>query len=110
MEYKGTLKNLRIAPRKVQLVANMVKGMQAAKAIDILKLTNRAGARNVMKLIKSVEDNYKYANSTQESDLVIKDIYVTAGSILKRGRSVSRGRIHRIMKRTSIVNIILSGN
>ncbi len=107
MEYKGKLNNLRVSPRKVKLIADMVKSMPVEKALAILEFTNKAGARGVYKLVRSVESNFKYLNSVKKADLIIKHIFVTPAPVLKRGKAVSRGRFHRILRRSSNINISL---
>lgn len=100
---KAELKNYRQSPRKVRLVANLVKGLGVNQALIELDFLAKRAADPLQKLIKSAVAN---ANEKQES-LIIKNITVDKGITLKRSMPVSRGSAHPIHKHTSRVIVTL---
>jgi large subunit ribosomal protein L22 len=101
---KANLKNYRQSPRKVRLVADLVRGKSVDKALVDLRYTTKRATEAVEKLIRSA-----MANSEESSkNLYIKEISVDEGVTLKRSRPVSRGRAHRINKRSSHVSVVLA--
>lgn len=105
---KAYLKNYRQSPRKVRLVADAIRGKSVKEAENILTfLTKRATGMFhtlLQSAIANAEHNFKIGNE----NLFVQQVSVTKGPTLKRIRPVSRGRAHRINKRTSIVTIILA--
>jgi len=102
---KAILSQIRITPKKMNLVAALVRRKSVKEAMDILKFTPKKSATPLRKLIASAEAN-AVNNFKQEKDsLIIKEIIVTGGPTYKRSQSVSKGRAHPILKRTS--NIIV---
>ena len=99
------LRQYRTSPKKVNLVACLVRTLPVTKAIDTLRFTPKKTAPVLKKLIESAianaENNFKQSKDT----LYIKEILVSEGPTLKRSVPVSRGRVHPILKRTS--NIIV---
>jgi len=104
---KAQLNNYRQSPRKVRLVAGLVRGKPVKRAEAMLKFAGKAAAVPVLKLIKSAEANAK-ANGMNAENLVVSKITVDAGKTLFRGRPMSRGRAFRIRKRTSQIFVELS--
>lgn len=102
------LNNLRIAPRKVRLVADRVRGVQVTEAIGMLKYDMRKTAQPMQKLLKSAVANAQNNFKLKESDLYVVDITVGEGPTLKRWRPRAYGRASQILKRTSRVSIVLS--
>lgn len=102
------LNNLRIAPRKVRLVADRVRGVQVTKAIGMLDYDMRKTAQPMQKLLKSAVANAQNNFKLKESDLYIVDITVGEGPTLKRWRPRAYGRASQILKRTSRVSVVLS--
>lgn len=98
---KANLRSIRISPKKVNLVADMVRGKPAQWAIDFLKFVPKRAARPLMETIKSAVSNASVNFKQDKKNLFIEKIVVNGGSPLKRFRPVSRGRSHPIMKRTS---------
>jgi len=100
------LNNLRISPRKVRLVADMIRGKKAEKAVASLNFCIKKGALPLKKLLDSAVANAKNNFQLKEEDLFISLIKVDEGRTLKRWRARARGRACRIEKKTS--NITLS--
>jgi len=110
MQVRAELNNLRIAPRKVRLVVDMVRGKKAAEAKNVLSFTVNKSARPVLKLLNSAVASAKNNFHLDESSLVVEKIFVDEGPKLKRQHPMSRGRAYPIMKRTSHITLILSDN
>lgn len=109
MEYKAELNYLKIAPRKVRLVADFIRKMSLKTALEQLTFLQKSSARPLSKLILSAVANAKNAGAGFSTEnLKIKTIEVNQGSILKRGRPVSKGMWHPIHKKTSHVKIVLT--
>lgn len=100
------LKNLRIAPRKVRLVADVVRGMHVNAAIAQLQVTSLRSSEPLEKLIKSAIANAKEQSMNTEN-LVVKTIFVDKGMMLKRFRPRARGSASEIQKKFSHVTLIL---
>ena len=111
MEARAVEKYIRMSPRKVRLVVDLVKARPVEEAVDILTFTRRRAATAVRKAIESAVSNalenfkeYKIS----EDELYIKEIYVTEGPTLKRWKPRARGRADRVMKRTSHIFVVVS--
>ncbi len=105
---KAVLKNYRQSPRKVRLVANFAKGKNAKRVIEELGLLSRRAALPVKKVIESALANAKHNNSLDEDKLVVSEITVDKGIVLKRFRPRYGGRATRINKRTSRIVVTLN--
>ena len=108
MEVKVRLNNLRTAPRKVRLVADLVRGKKLAEAQSILSFTVNKSARDVLKLLNSAVASAKHDFQLNETNLYVSRIMVDEGPKLKRWHPMSRGRAYPIIKRTSHIVLILS--
>lgn len=106
---KAVLSELRLAPRKVSLVASLVRGRTVEDAIVILNNTPKRAAKPLRKLIESVRANAINNHNMKAEGLRIEAISVTAGPRLKRYRPVSRGMAHPYQKRTSNVLVVVRG-
>lgn len=106
---KAVLSELRLAPRKVSLVASLVRGRTVEDAIVILNNTPKRAAKPLRKLIESVRANAINNHNMKADGLRIETISVTAGPRLKRYRPVSRGMAHPYQKRTSNVLVVVRG-
>lgn len=104
---KATLSNYRQSPRKVRVVADLVRGKNIAQALDILEFAPKRAAAPLKKLLVSAVANARNLSIPVEN-LVVKDISVDGGKILYRRLPMSQGRAFTIRKRTSHVNIVLS--
>ena len=105
---KAKLSNLRQSPRKVRLVADLIRGKKVEEALQILKFTNKRSITPMEKLLMSAIANAKDRGIGDEGNLIVQSIRVDEGPILYRRRPVSRGRANVIRKRTSHINISLS--
>ena len=104
---KAHLKNVRISPKKVNLVADLVRKMQVNQAISLLEYTPKKAARILKKLIASAAANAKNNNSKNVDTLSIAEIKVSKGLTIKRFNPISRGRAHPINKFCSHIHVIL---
>ncbi len=107
MEIKASLNNLRMAPRKVRLVANLVKGLRVPQAKGQLAFLVKKPAPLILKLLNSAAANAKNNFNVEENNLYIAAILVECGPTLKRWLSRAMGRATPIMKRTCSVKIVL---
>jgi len=107
-QYFAVLRNCPTSPRKMRLVADMIRGMEVNKALDVLKYSSKEASHRVEKLLLSAIANWQAKNEgvrLEESDLYVKQIMVDSGRILKRLRPAPQGRAHRIRKRSNHVTI-----
>ena len=98
---------VRIAPRKVQIVLDLIRNQPADKAMAILKHTPKAACEPLMKLLKSAMANAENNNNMDVSRLYVAECYVCQGPILKRIRPRAQGRAFRINKKTSHITMVL---
>jgi large subunit ribosomal protein L22 len=98
------------APRKVSLVAGLVRGRTVADALVILSHTPKRAAKPVAKVIASAQANAVNTHGVDGKTLHIETISVTAGPRLKRFKPVARGTAHAFQKRTSHILVVVSGN
>lgn len=103
MKIKASLKYLRISPRKVRMVVNLIKGMRVAEAKLQLQLLPRRAARPLLKLLNSAVASAKHNFNLEEKNLYISKIITNEGPTLKRWRARARGSAAPIMKRASHV-------
>ena len=108
METKAKLKYLRIAPRKVRLVADMIRGQKVDKAKSLLKFTINRSALPVSKLLNSAVVGAKEKMNWEESNMFVSSIMVDEGPKLKRWMPRARGSASPIQKKTSHITIVLS--
>ncbi|HAI75922.1 MAG TPA: 50S ribosomal protein L22 [Microscillaceae bacterium] len=109
-EVKSSLNNIPTSPRKMRLVADMVRGVQVDKALNILKFSTKAASKTLEKLLLSAIANWQQANEDvklEEANLYIKQISVNEGRMLKRLRPAPQGRGYRVRKRSNHVTILL---
>lgn len=107
MDIVAEQKFLRMSPRKIRYVANLIRGMSPVKSIEVLPHAGRRASEPLIKVIKSALANGRQ-KGVSESELVFKEILVNQGPTLKRGNQVSRGRWHPIKKRTSHIRVVLT--
>ncbi|MCF8714050.1 50S ribosomal protein L22 [Joostella atrarenae] len=104
------LNNCPTSPRKMRLVADLVRGEKVEKALAILKFNQKEASRRLEKLLVSAIANWQSKNeeaSLEEADLFVQEIRVDSGSMLKRLRPAPQGRAHRIRKRSNHVTIVV---
>lgn len=109
-KYMAVLKNCPTSPRKMRLVADMVRGEDVNKALDMLKYSPKEASKKVEKLLLSAIANWQNKNEgvrVEDSNLFIKEIFVDSGRMLKRIRPAPQGRAHRIRKRSNHITMIL---
>ena len=106
MEARATLKYARISPRKVKIVMDLIRNENADKAMAILKFTPKSACEYLEKLLHSAMANAQEKNMDM-SRLYVAECIVGPGPTLKRIRPKDHGRAHRILKRTSHMNIVL---
>ena len=104
---KAYLKNYRQSPRKVRLVADLIRGKSVADAQNALEFLPKRASAMFQKLLASAVANADHNFKVAKDTLRVMAVSVTKGPTLKRIRPVSRGRAHRINKRTSIVTLAL---
>lgn len=108
MQVIAKLNNLRIAPRKVRLVVDQVRGKKTDKAQNILSFTQNQSAGIVLKLLRSAIANAKNNFQLDPENLFISKITVDGGPVLKRWMARAKGQTYDIKKRTSHVTVVLS--
>ncbi|WP_335964713.1 50S ribosomal protein L22 [Galbibacter sp. PAP.153] len=104
------LNNCPTSPRKMRLVADLVRGEKVEKALAILKFSQKEASRRLEKLLVSAIANWQAKNedaNLEEADLFVQEIRVDGGSMLKRLRPAPQGRAHRIRKRSNHVTIVI---
>ena len=101
------LNNVPTSPRKMRLVADMIRGMEAFKALGVLKYSNKEAAQRVEKLLKSAIANWEAKNErkAESGELYVSLINVDGGAMLKRLRTAPQGRGYRIRKRSNHVTL-----
>jgi len=105
---KAKISHLRVAPRKVRLVADLVRGKKIAQALDILRFTKRGCATDLSKLLKSALSNANVKGGIDVDKLYVHRLTVDQGPILKRSLPRARGSASPIQKKTSHVTVILA--
>jgi len=106
----AVLRNCPTSPRKMRLIADLIRGMDVNKALDVLKYNEKEASRRVEKLLLSALANWQDKNEgvrIEESNLYVREIFVDQARILKRLRPAPQGRAHRIRKRSNHVTIVL---
>jgi len=108
--YIARLRNVPTSPRKMRLVADLVRGMDVEQALAVLQHTSKEAAGRVYKLLRSAIANWEVKNEgsrVEDNRLYIKQISVDGGRMLKRIQPAPQGRAHRIRKRSNHVTLIL---
>jgi len=104
------LNNCPTSPRKMRLVADLVRGQKVERALNLLRFSTKEASRKLEKLVLSAINNWEQKNAegnVSEAGLFIKEIRVDGGMMLKRLRPAPQGRAHRIRKRSNHVTIVL---
>jgi large subunit ribosomal protein L22 len=108
MQGKAHEKHLRISPRKVRQVAELVRGKGTEEAVRLLHFTRKGASIHLEKAIRSAVANLIYVKpDTEKANIVVKTIFVDGGPTLKRGRAASMGRRSMIRKRTSHITVVV---
>jgi large subunit ribosomal protein L22 len=104
---KATAKQLRITPRKINLIAELVRGTDVNEALAILRFTPKKGAKMLYKIVKSAVANAENNFKQDKDSLYVKEVVVGKAVTLKRSVPISRGRVHPILKRSSHVHVMI---
>jgi large subunit ribosomal protein L22 len=110
MEAVAKLKNVPTSPRKMRLVADMIRGEHVNRALYMLKYESKHASGRLEKLLLSAISNWQQQNedeNLEDAELYIKGIFVDSGRVLKRLRPAPQGRAHRIRKRSNHVTLIV---
>ncbi|MFH1233649.1 MAG: 50S ribosomal protein L22 [Patescibacteria group bacterium] len=107
MEVKAKAKDIRMSPRKVRLVVNVVRGLPVARSLDLLKFTKKKAVKPVVKLLKSAMANAEHNFELDQNNLYIKTITVDEGQTLHRWLPRAHGRATSLRKKSCHVNLIL---
>ena len=107
MEARAYLRYARIAPRKVQIVLDLIRNKPVDEAMAILKYTPKAACEPLQKLLKSAVANAENNNNMDRNNLFVAECFVTPGPTLKRIRPRAQGRAFSIKKRTSHKTLVL---
>lgn len=105
---EASVKNVRIAPRKVNVVIRTIKGRDLREALAILRYTPKAASPILFKLLESAAANAVNNNELNRDSLYVADCYVNQGPVLKRIIPRARGSASRIHKRTSHITVVLT--
>ncbi|MCZ0703471.1 large subunit ribosomal protein L22 [Natronobacillus azotifigens] len=108
MQAKAVAKTVRIAPRKVRLVIDLIRGKNVGEAIAILKNTQRGASPVVEKVLNSAIANAEHNYEMNVDELYVSEAYVNEGVTLKRFRPRAQGRASQINKRTSHITVVVS--
>ncbi len=107
MEARAHLRYARIAPRKVSVVLDLIRGQDLDKAMAILQYTPKAASEVMAKLLKSAVANAENNHGMDTDKLYVKEVHVAPGPIMKRVMPRAQGRAFRILKRTSHITLVL---
>ena len=107
MEAKAYLRNLRMSPRKVQIVLDLIRNKPADLAMAILENTPKAACEPVAKLLKSAMANAENNFNMDKNNPYVSECFVCPGPIMKRIRPRAQGRAYRVLKRTSHITMVV---
>src|SRR5699024_190839 len=110
MQAKAVAKSVRIAPRKVRLVIDLIRGKNVGEAIAILRHTQRGASPVVEKVLNSAIANAEHNYEMDPDNLIISEVYVNEGATLKRFRPRAQGRASKIIKRVFVSALFVTGS
>ena len=108
MEARAIVRNVRMTPRKVKLICDLIRGKDAGEAMAIIMNTPKAACEPMEKLLKSAVANAENNHHMRSNNLVVKAAFVDEGPTLKRIRPRAKGSASRIRKRTSHITVIVA--
>lgn len=108
MEVAATLKHARISAQKARLVADQIRGLPVARAVDTLTFSVKKGAELVKKVLQSAIANAEHNEGSDIDELKVKTVFVNEGARLKRMHARAKGRGDRILKRTCHITVLVS--
>ena len=108
-KYFARLNNCPTSPRKMRLLADLIRGIDVYKALNILKFNPKEASGRLEKLLASAIANYeaKTGQRPEDSNLFVKEVFVDSGFQLKRIRTAPQGRAHRVRKRSNHVTLVI---
>ena len=104
------LNNCPTSPRKMRLVADLVRGKDVNHALDILRFSTKEASGRMEKLVMSAISNWEQKNEgkrAEDADLFVKEVFVDSGRMLKRVQPAPQGRAHRVRKRSNHVTVTI---
>lgn len=107
---KASLRNIPTAPRKMRLVADMIRGERVNVALNLLRFDGKHASNDLEKLVMTAIADWQQMNEDvkiEEADLFVKEIFVDGGRMLKRLQTAPQGRAHRVRKRSNHVTIVI---
>ena len=107
MEARASVQYVRISPRKVKIVCDLIRGKDTKTARAILMQTPKAASEVLLKVLKSAVSNAENNHEMDPDNLYVSEVYATGGPILKRFMPRAQGRAYRINKRTSHITIVV---
>ncbi len=110
MEAVAKLNNVPTSPRKMRLVADMIRGKKVVNALALLKYDSKEASSRVEKLLLSAISNWQQKNEgekVEQAELIVKSIFVDGGRMLKRLKPAPQGRAYRVRKRSNHVTIVV---
>jgi len=108
MTTTAKLKHARLAPQKMRLVADQIRGLPVDRALNILAFSNKKAAAVIKKVLESAIANAENNDGADIDDLQVKSINIDQGPVMKRLRARARGRADRLLKRTSHITVTVS--
>ncbi|HAK75029.1 MAG TPA: 50S ribosomal protein L22 [Sporomusaceae bacterium] len=107
MEARAVARHIRIAPRKVRIVVDLIRGKQVGEAFAILKHTPKVASEVVEKVLQSAVANAEHNYDLNVDNLIVSQVFVDQGPTLKRIHPRSRGQAFKILKRSSHVTVVV---
>ena len=110
---KSSLRNIPTSPRKMRLVADMIRGLKVNNALNTLRFDNHHASKAIEKLLLTALADWQAKNENiniENANLYVKEIFVDSAKMLKRLRPAPQGRAHRIRKRSNHVTIVIDNN
>ncbi len=107
---RSSLRNIPTAPRKMRLVADMIRGQRVNVALNILRFDTKHASNTLEKVLLTAISDWQQQNEEvkiEDADLYVKEVYVDSARILKRLRTAPQGRAHRIRKRSNHVTVVV---
>jgi len=109
MEARAKARQVRVSPRKARIVVDLVRGLSVEKGLEILKLSTKAVAHPIEKIVVSAMHNLagQFEHPVEPSEMNIKEIFVNEGRTMYRIRPRAQGRAYRIRKRSSSITVVV---
>lgn len=108
METHAKLNRARVSPQKCRLVADQIRGLNVANALELLEFSDKKSAKLIKKVLESAIANAEHNDGTDVDELKVSSIFVDEGPVLKRVQPRAKGRANRIQKRTCHITVKVS--